>query len=101
MQEQIDFKCPHHDMFSCPDNLIYYDERFDEYGLIIHDGGTSYLKIGFCPWCGKKLPVSKRDRWFSELDRLGYDSPFEQQIPEQFKTSEWRKNIESSPNGEK
>ena len=32
------------------------------YGLIIHDGGTSAVTIQFCPWCGSKLPASKRDR---------------------------------------
>ncbi|WP_412762571.1 DUF6980 family protein [Priestia aryabhattai] len=26
-----------------------------EYGLIIHDGGSSIIGISFCLWCGKKL----------------------------------------------
>jgi hypothetical protein len=25
------------------------------FGLPIHDGGSSFIKINFCPWCGKKL----------------------------------------------
>ncbi|MCL2699668.1 MAG: hypothetical protein FWE68_05095, partial [Defluviitaleaceae bacterium] len=85
------FKCTHHhDIFSCPDNLMYYDEKFDEFGLIIHDGGQSYMLINFCPWCGRKLPESRRNQWFEELEQLGYDNPLEQQIPEKFKTNDWR-----------
>ena len=41
--------------------MLEYNERFDEYGLIIHDGGSSALLIQFCPWCGTKLPESKRN----------------------------------------
>ena len=25
-------------------------------GIIIHDGGQSFIKINYCPWCGRKLP---------------------------------------------
>lgn len=25
------------------------------YGIPIHDGGPSVVKINFCPWCGSKL----------------------------------------------
>lgn len=92
MNERLSLRCLEHNSFSCPDNLIYYDEVFDEYGLIVFDGGESYILINYCPWCGKKLPDSQRDSWFSELEALGYDNPLEQQIPIKFKTSDWRKN---------
>ena len=93
--DKMDFfasnKCEiHSNPFDCPDNLIYYNEVFNEYGLIIHDGGESCCVIEFCPWCGSKLPESKRDFWFNELEKLGYLSPFEQEIPEKFKSSKWR-----------
>ncbi|MCE6992052.1 DUF6980 family protein [Dyadobacter sp. CY323] len=44
------------------ENPINYDsvithKRID-FGLPIHDGGNSYIKIDFCPWCGKKLSVT-------------------------------------------
>jgi len=80
----------HPNVFECPDNLLFFDEKINEYGLIIHDGGESYSVINFCPWCGKKLPDSKRDAWFDELEKLGFDNPFEQEIPEHYKTKAWR-----------
>jgi hypothetical protein len=38
----------------CPDALIKTVRG--GYGLIVHDGGSSVIKIRFCPWCGSKLP---------------------------------------------
>jgi hypothetical protein len=46
--------------FDCLRNLIAYVPDADEYGIIIHDGGTSYARIEYCPWCGAKLPESIR-----------------------------------------
>jgi hypothetical protein len=90
MERQITFECPdHNDRHECPDALLKYSARFDEYGLIIHDGGTSVRLIDFCPWCGTKLPCSKRDRWFEELEALGFREPGEEDIPERFVTDAW------------
>ena len=25
------------------------------FGIPIHDGGSSVIKINYCPWCGKNL----------------------------------------------
>jgi hypothetical protein len=44
--------------------VIYENNKFNEYGIPIPDGGTSRLNIQFCPWCGVCLPNSKRDEWF-------------------------------------
>ena len=61
MKTNAEFKCTvHKTEFDCPDSLISYRARFDEYIIIIHDGGSSGILIGYCPWCGKKLPISKR-----------------------------------------
>jgi hypothetical protein len=61
MEAGLTFECSQHaDAFDCPDSLVCYSERSDEYGLIVHDGGASYIVIGYCPWCGVKLPESKR-----------------------------------------
>jgi len=77
------------------DKPIWYSSKFNEYGLPVYDGlngaATSYVLIQHCPWCGKRLPKSRRDEWFERLEQLGFDSPFEDfdQIPEPFKTSAW------------
>ena len=35
-----------------------------EYGIPIQDGGTSYLVIEFCPWCGKRIAKMQNDAIF-------------------------------------
>ncbi|MBO0469688.1 hypothetical protein JZO66_03955 [Enterococcus sp. DIV0242_7C1] len=74
--------------------LIYHDERFDEYGIIIHDGGQSYITITHCPWTGEKLPESKKDQWFDELEKLGFEDPISEyeEIPEEYKSAKWMKS---------
>jgi len=89
MQAQAGFTCPDHDLDDCPDALVSYSERFREYGLRVHDGGSSSIAISFCPWCGAKLPDSLRTRWFAELAALGYDDPWAQEIPASFQSSAW------------
>ena len=82
----------HNDEYECPDVLIKYIEKFDEYGLIIHDGSSSIMTIKFCPFCGFQLPASKRDLWFEKLEKLGFDDPGKQNIPNEFDNNEWYKN---------
>lgn len=36
----------------CPDVLIHKQENLT--GLYIHDGGSSFILINYCPWCGTK-----------------------------------------------
>jgi len=38
---------------------ILYVDKFGEYGIPVFDGGTSYITLDFCPWCGTKLPKNK------------------------------------------
>lgn len=52
---------------------ILYDDKFEEYGIPVVDGPTntdhtSYITLNFCPWCGTKLPESKRDAYFNERE---------------------------------
>jgi len=55
--EQI---CPQHgSRFDCPDALIA--EANGGFGLIVHDGGQSFITISFCPWCGTKVPEAAFD----------------------------------------
>ena len=74
------------------DDIIYYSPQFDEYGLVVHDSGESYIKIDYCPWGGKKLPESKRDLWFDKLEKMGIENPLEVDIPDNFKSDMWWKN---------
>jgi hypothetical protein len=91
MERAAENQCEMHiDRWDCPDALIHYNAKFDEYGIIIHDGGSSKICISYCPWCGSKLPESMRDRWFDELELLGFPNPFEDDIPERYKDHRWR-----------
>jgi hypothetical protein len=78
MAAQVNRTCPQHpDPDMCPDKLVAYTPRFNEYGLLIHDGGTSFIVIRYCPWCGKELPRSVRNDFFDRMDQLGIDYPDE------------------------
>jgi hypothetical protein len=67
---------------------IVYIPKFREYGIRILDGGTSFMKIEFCPWCGSRLPSDLRDAWFEELERLGLE-PDSEALPNRLKTDAW------------
>lgn len=77
------------------DTPIVYVEKFDEYGVKILDGGTSYIEIEFCPWCGEKLPNSKREEWFDEIEKLGIE-PWSEKVPEKYLTDKWYRGNASS-----
>jgi len=49
----------HANRFECPDALVHWSGNPNDYGLIIHDGGSSVIGIPFCPWCGSKLAAKK------------------------------------------
>ena len=94
MKRQLTNACEEHaaDPYSCPDALVSYSAVFDEYGIIVHDGGPSSVLIQFCPWCGSKLPDSQRDLWFDEIEKLGFKGLYDPGIPEPYKTAAWRLN---------
>lgn len=62
MVDQVTHRCDKHDPFECPDHLIIEiaDSDGREYGLITHDGGSSYIRIDYCPWCGTAFNTSPR-----------------------------------------
>ena len=91
MKSAVESECEQYaDRRDCPDALISYSAKFDEYGIIVHDGGSSSISIDHCPWCGSKLPESQRDRWFYELEKLGITDPSEEEIPEIYTDGRWR-----------
>ncbi|MBQ7379637.1 MAG: hypothetical protein IJW70_12040 [Clostridia bacterium] len=70
---------------------IFYSRRFDEY--MLPDTDSSGILLRFCPWCGKKLPDSKRMRWFEELDALGIEISLleTEQVPPEYLSDAWWK----------
>jgi len=59
MKYYLNLRCQQHPSpFDCPDNVVIKTKK-GEYGIIIHDGGPSYYKINYCPWCGKNLKEFK------------------------------------------
>ncbi len=90
MAKYATFKCDtHENLIECDDAIILYSPRFDEYA--INDPRPAKTPIRNCPWCGTKLP-NKSDRWFKELESLGYDDPFDQDIPKKYKSDAWYRN---------
>lgn len=92
MAQYAEFYCEQHpDPKDCHDATVLYNEVFDEYS-IPHGDGICQVGLKYCPWCGTKLPESKRDEWFDKLESLGFDEPFEQNIPNKYKSKKWRSN---------
>lgn len=71
-----------------PETPITYNASFREWGLELNDGGTSVLAISHCPWCGVRLPISLRDRWFEEVEALGFEAG-DPEIPLRYASSHW------------
>jgi hypothetical protein len=51
------------DQRDCANHVVlYFPTRQDlatgEFGLPIRDGGSSYLPISHCPWCGSRVPLA-------------------------------------------
>jgi hypothetical protein len=89
MTEMVSSTCDTHaDRHDCPDALLGYEPRFDEYGILVHDGGSSSVLIEYCPWCGHVLPDSKRERWFDQLAARGVD-PDTDSVPPEFESDAW------------
>ena len=87
MDATLDFACDTHaDPFACGDFAIVYHPLFHEYGLVINDGGMSYLLIDYCPFCASKLPDRRRNWWFDEVERLGLDEEPIDKMPEHLRS---------------
>ncbi len=94
MGRQLNYVCDHHpNLIDCPDVVIRYFPHFDEFGFPIRDGGASSLDAHYCPWCGAKLPESKRNQWFDTLENLGYDTPLTDEIPVEYRTDRWWREL--------
>lgn len=91
MSKNIKFCCDNMRQNIEENSIMHYSKVFDEYGINIVEDNSSCILIDFCPWCGRKLPDSKRQEWFYELEKLGFENPlFEESIPENYKNEKWR-----------
>ncbi|HEX6730913.1 MAG TPA: hypothetical protein VF074_12900 [Pyrinomonadaceae bacterium] len=62
MESEVTRECADHpEPFDCADHIVYYSKQMNEYGILVHDGGSSYSVINYCPWCGTKLPRASKD----------------------------------------
>jgi hypothetical protein len=69
--------------------LIKYFSKFDEYYLTL-PRARGVMVLRFCPWCGKKLPDSRRQQWMDEMDKLNIPDPlFSEAIPRVYQSDEW------------
>ena len=56
MTRQVEYSCDlHRDLSDCPDSLVVHVNGTGEFGLRVHDGGSSFIVIRHCPWCGAHL----------------------------------------------
>jgi hypothetical protein len=54
MDDDLNRTCNIHATRSeCPDVFIIHVNG--GYGLFVHDGGSSFVEIRYCPWCGAEL----------------------------------------------
>lgn len=67
---------------------VRYDSRLDEYWI---DAGSARQCLCYCPWCGEKLPPSKRNEWFDAVEALGLDPWQDDGVPEEFRSDAWWK----------
>jgi hypothetical protein len=70
------------------ETAIVYSPKFREYGIPVLDGGSSFIVIGHCPWCGKILPVTLRDEWFNEIESRGFEAG-DDSLPTEFTSDAW------------
>lgn len=68
---------------------VYKNTETGEDSLVLGE----FLK--YCPWCGIELPKSLWDRWYEEIEKLGFELPLEpddyDKIPKEYMTDEWWK----------
>jgi hypothetical protein len=70
------------------DKRIYWSPVFDEYGLICQPS-AEVLPIHHCPFCGFRLPVSRRDEWFATLENGGWQT-WGDPIPSELLAHDWK-----------
>ena len=85
------------ELFELVDDIttpFLFVERFREFGVNrINEPNRSvshsFDVLAYCPRTGKKLPASLRDKFFDEIETLGFDNPSDENLPTKFKNGNW------------
>ena len=87
---KTDHCCSDMEMMINEERSVVYVPKFREYGFPILDGGSSFLIMKYCPWCGGKLPTSLKSEYFRILKELGIEYPCrESELPEEMRSDKW------------
>ena len=70
------------------DKRIYWSSVFNEYGLICQPS-AEVLQILYCPFCGVRLPESRRSSWFEALEASGWKT-WGDPIPTELLNHDWQ-----------
>jgi hypothetical protein len=90
MSEQANMSYPNatSPLLGSTDKRIYWSPVFDEYGLICQPS-AEILQIQHCPFCGARLPYSRRDKWFERLEGQGWKT-WGDPIPSELLSHDWK-----------
>jgi hypothetical protein len=47
--------------------------------------------MAFCPHCGTRFASDLGSEWYDTLEAMGFDEPFRDDIPEEFRSDRWWK----------
>lgn len=85
------------ELFSLVDDVaspIEFIPRFREFG--VYRGRSEFTPpsdvldvINFCPFTGRNLPHSLRDVYFNEIERLGFYSIDDKNLPRKYLSDIW------------
>ena len=57
----LERECPIHEHpWDCPDRL-FYRAADGEIGIVLRDGGSSFVTMLYCPFCAQELPFNGTD----------------------------------------
>ena len=77
--------------------VVRYRSQWDSYFIVVRKVGDSEVTqdLYYCPWCGEKLPPSKADAWFDELEKAEIDPSKGDKIPSRYQDGTWWRDDES------
>jgi hypothetical protein len=90
MSEQANMSFPGAEspLLGSTDKRIYWSPVFNEYGLICQPS-AEILQIHHCPFCGSRLPESRREKWFERLEKEDWKT-WGDPIPSELLSHDWK-----------